>query len=58
MDGFKIVCRTEKSAKNLAYALRVRAERMEGDENYRFGVKIRLEGKKVYAVRIRKQTHI
>jgi hypothetical protein len=54
MNGFKVVCRNENSAKNLAYALRVRAERMAKCEDYRFGIKVRLEGKKVYAIRTKK----
>jgi hypothetical protein len=55
MKGFKVVCHTEKNAKNLAYALKVRAERMTEDEDYRFGVKVRLDGKNVYAIRTRKR---
>ena len=55
IDGFKVVCRTENGAKNLAYALRVRAERMAGEEEYRCGVKVRVEGKKVYAIRTKKR---
>jgi hypothetical protein len=55
MKGFKVVCRTEKNAKNLAYALRVRAERMTEDEDYSFGVKVRLDGRNVYAIRTKKR---
>ena len=54
MNGFKVVCRTEKNAKNLAYSLKVRAERMTENQEYRFGIKIRLDGKKVYAIRTKK----
>lgn len=54
LDGFKVICRTEKDAENLAYSLRVRAERMVGDEDYRCGVKVRVEGKKVYVIRTKK----
>ena len=54
MNGFKVVCRTEKNARNLAYSLKVRAERMTENQEYRFGIKIRLDGKKVYAIRTTK----
>jgi len=54
MNGFKVVCRNENSAKNLAYALKIRAQRMATDENYKCGIKIRLDGRKVYAIRTKK----
>ena len=54
LDGFKVTCRTENDARNLAYALRIRAERMAKDVDLRFGVKVRVEGRKVYAIRIKK----
>jgi len=54
LDGFKVTCRTENDAKNLAYALRIRAKRMVKDEDLQFGVKVRVERRKVYAVRIKK----
>ena len=56
IDGFKVVCRTENDAKNLAYALRIRAERMASEEDHRCGVKVKVEGKKVYAVRTKKHS--
>ena len=56
INGFKVVCRTEKSAKNLAYELRVRVERMANEEEYRCGVKVKVEGKKVYALRTKKHS--
>jgi hypothetical protein len=54
LDGFKVTCRTENDAKNLAYALRIRSKRMVNDEALQFGVKVRVDGRKVYAVRIKK----
>ena len=54
MPGFKVVCRSEKSARNLAYALRLRAERMESTEGLPCGVKVRVEGRTVYALRTKK----
>ena len=50
MAGFKVRCRTENAAKNLAYSLRIRAARI-GEEDYaRFGLKVRVEGSKVYVL--------
>jgi len=54
LDGFKVTCRTENDAKNLAYALRIRSKRMVNDEALQFGVKVSVDGRKVYAVRIKK----
>ena len=54
MDGFKVTCRTESDARNLAYALRIRARRIEIDASLQFGVRVRVEGRKVYAIRIKK----
>ena len=54
LDGFKVTCRRENDAKNLAYALRIRAKRMVKDESLQFDVKVRVEGRKVYAIRIKK----
>ena len=54
MDGFKVTCRTENDARNLAYALRIRARRLASDMSLRFGVKVKVEGRKVYAIRIKK----
>ena len=54
LDGFKVTCRTENDARNLAFALRIRAERMAKDATLQFGVKVRVEGRKIYAVRIKK----
>jgi hypothetical protein len=55
LDGFKVTCRTENDAKNLAFALRIRAKRMMKNEDLKFGVKVRERGRKVYAVRIKKR---
>lgn len=54
MGGFKVTCRSENAAKNLAYALRLRAHRVEAHEGARFGLKVRLEGRKVYVYATRK----
>ena len=54
LPGFKVVCHSEKGAKNLAYALRIRAERMTSADDLPCGVKVRVEGRKVYALRTKK----
>lgn len=54
IPGFKVTCRSENAAKNLAYSLRIRAPRIEAHEGARFGVKVRIDGRKVYVNRIRK----
>jgi hypothetical protein len=48
LKGFKVKCKSERVARNLAYALRVRAPRVESREGARFGLKVRLEGRIVY----------
>jgi hypothetical protein len=54
LPGFKVVARSEKDAENLARSLRLRAERISETEDLRCGVKVRVEGKKVYAIRTKK----
>jgi len=54
LDGFKVTCRTENDARNLAYSLRIRAKRLLADADLQFGVKVRVDGRKVYAIRIKK----
>ena len=57
LHGFKVKCKSEKSAKNLAYSLRMRAPRVEVIDGARFRLKVRQEGAKVYVVGVpRKQT--
>jgi hypothetical protein len=48
LKGFQVKCKSERVARNLAYALRVRAPRVESREGARFGLKVRLEGRIVY----------
>jgi len=48
LRGFRVACRSEKAARNLAYALRIRASRIESSEGARFGLKVKLDGRKVY----------
>jgi len=54
LDGFKVTCRTENDARDLAYALRIRANRIADDESFQFGVRVKVQGEKVYAIRIKK----
>jgi len=55
LNGFKVVCESENRARNLAHALRVRASRIESKESARFGLKVRLDGRKVYVLRTLKR---
>lgn len=50
LKGFKVTCRSENSARNLAYSLRMRAARIATEDYARFGLKVRLEGTKVYVL--------
>jgi hypothetical protein len=52
LNGFKVKCRSEKAARNLAYSLRMRAPRIETADGARFGLKVRVEGAKVLVVRV------
>jgi hypothetical protein len=48
LKGFRVKCKSERVARNLAYALRIRAPRIEVREGARFGLKVRLDGRIVY----------
>jgi hypothetical protein len=54
MRGFKVKCKSEGAARNLAYSLRVRAPRIESMVDARFGLKVRLDGRTVYVFSKRK----
>jgi hypothetical protein len=55
LNGFKVKCRSENAARNLAYALRMRAPRIESREGARMGLKVRLEGRLVYVYGTKKR---
>jgi hypothetical protein len=50
LNGFKVRCRSEYAARNLAYSLRVRAARIATEDYARFGVKVKLDGVRVYVL--------
>lgn len=50
LSGFKVKCRSEKAAGNLAYSLRIRAARIVTEDYARFGLKVKVEGSKVYVL--------
>ena len=54
LKGFRVKCRTEVSARNLAFALRIRAPKVESRENARFGLKVRLDGRIIHVYGVRK----
>lgn len=55
LKGFKVKCRSENAARNLAYALRMRAPRIESREGARLGLKVRLDGRMVFVYPTRKR---
>ena len=50
LQGFRVECRSEKTARNLAYSLRIRAARIEAMDGARFGLKVKVDGTKLYVV--------
>jgi len=50
LQGFQVKCRSEKTAKNLAYSLRIHAARIETMDGARFGLKVKVDGTKLYVV--------
>lgn len=50
LQGFKVKCRSEKAAGNLAYSLRARAPRIEAMDGARFGLRVKVDGAEVYVV--------
>jgi hypothetical protein len=58
LRGFRVKCRSEGAARNLAYALRIRAPRIESREGARFGLRVRLDGRTVYVHATRRGDYI
>jgi hypothetical protein len=56
LRGFRVRCRSENDARNLAYSLRIRAARITSDEstNTRYGLRVRLDGRAVYVIGVRR----
>ena len=54
LKGFRVRCRSEKDARNLAYSLRIRAARIKSEEDTRMSLKVRLEGRVVYVLGVRR----
>jgi hypothetical protein len=55
LKGFRVRCHSEADARNLTYALRVRATRIVTHEGARFGLKVKLDGRTVYVMGIRRR---
>ena len=55
LRGFKVKCGSEKAASNLAYSLRIWAPRVEAMDGARFGLKVRVDGVKVYVVGVQRR---
>jgi hypothetical protein len=56
MHGFKVNCKSEKAAKDLAFGLRTRAPRIAGGEDARFDLRVKVDGKKVLVIGLPKHT--
>jgi len=50
MRGFKVSCKSEKDAKDLAFGLRVRAPRIAANEEARFDLRVKIDGRKVLVI--------
>jgi len=48
IDGFKVRCRSEKKAQDLAYAFRARNPRVEKSERAKYSLRIKVRGSTVY----------
>lgn len=55
LRGFKVKCRSERDATNLAYSLRIRAARIELKEAARLNLRVRVDGRVVYVLGIPKR---
>jgi len=51
IDGFKVRCRSDKEATNLARAFRLRCRRIEQRGHTRFGLRVKVEGRTIYVTR-------
>ena len=47
MHGFKVNCKSEKAAKDLAFGLRARAPRIAAGEDAQFDLRVKVDGRKV-----------
>lgn len=54
LNGFKVTCRSEKEARNLAFSLRLRSQRIAVDPKARFGLRVKLDGSRVSVLRKQK----
>jgi len=50
IQGFKVKCRTERAASNLAYSLRLWAPRIEATDGARFALRVSLDGRNLYVI--------
>jgi len=51
MHGFRVRCKSEKDAANLARAFRLRSNRIEQTEVAKYSLRVHVEGKTVYVTR-------
>jgi hypothetical protein len=50
MHGFKVNCKSEKAANDLAFGLRARAPRIAAGEDARFDLRVKVDGRKVLVI--------
>lgn len=50
LKGFKVTCKSDKEAANLAYSLRIRAARIEPQDYARFGLRVKVDGRRIYVI--------
>jgi len=58
MHGFKVKCRSEKAARNLAFSLRTRAPRVVATVGGSFGLRVKVEGEKVFVVGVPRRPQV
>lgn len=51
MHGFKVRCKSEKDAENLARAFRLRCRRIEHSEIAKYSLRVYVKGKTIYVTR-------
>ena len=51
MDGFRVRCRSERAAGNLAHAFRSRCAKIEAEEYAHYAIRVRVKGRTVIVTR-------
>ncbi|WP_455284613.1 hypothetical protein [[Eubacterium] cellulosolvens] len=51
IDAFKVRCQSTREAENLARAFRIRSSKVQRDENARYSLRVKVEGKTIHVTR-------